>query len=318
MEIEPPSSVGLEATQVPVSGSLAPGATISEPQNQPNLLTGLLGPALKLWLRSQVEAVDRLAVGIGSQTAEGNCLTSRQMLAGRIPVLSVEADGVIYRGLHLGQLRLRGQDIRMNLGQAVRGKPLKLLAPICVDLELRMNEAELNASLASPLLASQLGDWLALLMGWVTDGDFGGDSGEARSLGQPQLALAGGALGRHLGADRLGLLAQYGVQAGPVAPSDPEAVLNGAQALEPALELALKRKAGTRVEIAIEAGLAVCNGNVLKLCQPRWSAPPPAPFQTDLSALAELPLQLGPDVAIETLAIAAGQLHLVGQLTIQP
>ncbi len=258
-------------------------------QGKRSLVAGVLGPALKLWLRSQVEAVDRLEVSIGSETGEGNNLSSRQMLTGRIPLVQVEADSVIYKGLHLGQLQLVGQDIRMNLGQAVRGKPLKLTAPIVVDLALKMTEAQLNDSLESPLLAPQLGEWLNLLQELLIEEESLEASGVGtESLSQPRIALAGGELGSGLGAERLGLR-----------------VCQGAQS-------------AAQTELAIETGLAVRNGNLLKLRQPCWSEAPPAGFQEDLSSLAMMPLKLGRDVALERIAIAAGQLHLTGQLTVQP
>ncbi len=254
-----------------------------------NLVTGVLGPALKLWLRSQVEAVDRLEVAIGRDTGEGHNLSSRQMLAGRIPLVRVEADGVLYKGLHLGQLQLVGQDIRMNLGQAVRGKPLKLTAPLVVALELKITEAQLNDSLESPLLAPPLGEWLNLLQELLVEEDSVEESEMgAEPLRQPRVALAGGELGSGLGAERLGLRVFQGDQS------------------------------ATQSEIAIETGLTVRNGNLLKLRQPCWSEAPPAGFQEDLSSLAMMPLKLGRDVVIERIAIASGQLHLAGQLTVQP
>ncbi len=248
-----------------------------------NLVAGVLGPALKLWLRSQVEAVERLEVAIGSETGEGDHLTSRQMLAGRIPLVRVEADEVIYKGLHLGQLQLAGRDIRMNLGQAVRGKPLKLMAPIAVDLQLKMTEAQLNESLESPLLAPQLVEWLTLLQALLMEGEPIG----AAPLTQPRIALAGGELGVGLDIEHLGLRVYQG---------EPSAA----------------------AELAIETGLTIANGNLLKLRQPCWSEAPPAGFKDDLSGLAMMSLKLGSDVVIERIAIAAGQLQLTGQLTVQP
>lgn len=275
-----------------------------------NLLAGVLGPALKLWLRSQVETVEHLEVAIGSEIGDREIggsdgggrgpLSSRQMLAGRIPLVRVEARSVIYQGLHLGQLKLVGQDIRMNLGQAVRGKPLKLLAPIGVALALKMTEAQLNDSLASPLLAPQLGEWLNALQALLVEADQGG----AEPWTQPRIALAGGALGSGLAAERLGLRVWH----------RPRSTASGDGSTLMADMAEVQR--GT--ELAIETALGISNGNLLQLHQPRWSEAPPAGFQADLSCLAMMPLQLGRDVAIEQIAIAAGQLHLKGQLTIQP
>jgi len=273
-----------------------------------NWVAGALGPALKLWLRSQIDSSARLEVAVGSETGAGASLSGRQMLAGRIPLVRVEADDVVYKGLHLGQLKLAGRDIRMNLGQAVRGKPLKLLAPIAVDLELCMTEAQLNRSLTSPLLAPQLGEWLDLLRSLLVEAE----PNPAQQLSQPQIALAGGERDINLGTERLGL--QVYCVASPDGAPPEEDSLGGACPNESHPS----DSDGKPEPLAIETALTVRNGNLLKLRKPCWSQTPPPGFQSDLSSLAMMPLKLGNDVVIERIAIAAGQLSLVGRLTVQP
>lgn len=111
---------------------------------------------MKLWLRSQVEQVDALSL-----TLEGR---DRDILSGYIPGVSVSAAQAIYQGIHIGQLQLSAQDIRINIGQVVRGKPLRLLKVFPVLGEVSLTADDLNASLASPLLGQGLRDfWRSLI-----------------------------------------------------------------------------------------------------------------------------------------------------------
>lgn len=255
-----------------------------EPAGSKSLAARALGPALQLWLRTQADAIARLSVQIESQDAVAGNLSSRQMLAGRIPQVRVDAGGVIYRGIHLGELELVAQDIRMNLGQALRGKPLRLLSPLAVDIALALTEADLNASLAAPLLAERLQDWLALLLPLLRDEQRPDDDGPGSQpwglLSQPRLGLG-----------EAGLVLQTQWRA---------------QAQAPALPL------------AVQAQLRVSQGNRLQLQQPRWCSPPPLGFRQDLAAIAQLPLCLGGDIRIERLTIQAAQLVLAGQIQVQP
>ncbi|NJN29250.1 MAG: DUF2993 domain-containing protein [Synechococcales cyanobacterium RM1_1_8] len=256
-----------------------------------NLVTSILAPALKLWLRSQVSSVDQLEIGIGSQAEAGASLSSRQMLAGHIPEVRVMAQGAIYRGLHLGQLNLQGQNIRMNLGQAVRGKPLRLLAPIAVKLNLSLSPAQLNDSLRSPLLAPLLADWLSLLQHQLccpgADRLAGpGLAGlDQRQLDHPQLELGQG---------RLRLLLRW---------------------VEPGGDAGKDQVQGNLV---LDSGLKLEGGRSLLLHQPRWQQQPPAGFRADLSPLEAAVINLGEEIHLEELSITPEQLRLQGQLMVQP
>ncbi|NJO19656.1 MAG: DUF2993 domain-containing protein [Spirulinaceae cyanobacterium RM2_2_10] len=115
----------------------------------------LLESAVQLWLRTQVERIDELQVAIAGR--------NRQILQGYIPEVALAARTAIYQGLHLERAALTGQNIRINLGQILRGQPLRLLEPITASGELFLTAANLQASLASPLLRQALTDLLALL-----------------------------------------------------------------------------------------------------------------------------------------------------------
>ena len=116
----------------------------------------VLAPACRVWLRSQVSQVDSLQVDI-----QGG---SRQILGGTIPRVAVVAVGAIYQGLSLGSIDLIAENIRINLPQVLKGQPLRLLEPIAVIAEVKFSEADLQASLAAPLLSQAITDLFAQIL----------------------------------------------------------------------------------------------------------------------------------------------------------
>ena len=94
----------------------------------------MLSPACRVWLRSQVSHVDDLQVDI-----QGG---SRQILGGTIPRVTVVAVGAIYQGLSLGSIDLIAENIRINLPQVIKGKPLQLLAPIAVMAGVKFSDRD--------------------------------------------------------------------------------------------------------------------------------------------------------------------------------
>ena len=116
----------------------------------------MLSPAVRLWLRSQVQQVSDLEVKISG--------SDRQILHGTIPRVSISAHHAVYQGLHLTQIQLVGEGIRINLGQVLRGQPLRLLELVPVFAKLLLQESDLNASLQSPLLANALTELLGMLL----------------------------------------------------------------------------------------------------------------------------------------------------------
>jgi len=88
----------------------------------------------------------------------------RQILSGSIPRVSISASNAVYQGLHLTQIQLAGEGIRTNLGQVLKGQPLRLLEVVPVSGELLLQEPDLTASLQSPLLANALTELLEMLL----------------------------------------------------------------------------------------------------------------------------------------------------------
>ncbi|MEG4130706.1 DUF2993 domain-containing protein [Microcoleus sp. Pol11C1] len=122
------------------------------PRQGSRIASAVLSPAVQLWLRSQVQQVDELKVKI-----EGS---DRQIFSGAIPKVTAAARGAVYKGLHLTEVAIEGCGIRINLGQALKGQPLRLLESVPVAGVLRLSQADLNASLKAPLLADALNEFL--------------------------------------------------------------------------------------------------------------------------------------------------------------
>lgn len=125
---------------------------------QSQMLKRVLSPAVKLWLRTQVESVVGLQVNIQAG--------DRLLIAGLIPRISLLADKAVYQGLHLSHLQLVAEGISINLPQIFRGKPLRLEAPVNLVGQIQLESADLNAGLQSEdgLLSRALTDLLCQLL----------------------------------------------------------------------------------------------------------------------------------------------------------
>jgi hypothetical protein len=154
-------------------------------KGQSHLIGKVLSPAIRLWLRSQVEHVDELEF----QIAGGD----RQLLAGYIPQVSISAQNAVYRGLHLSEIALTGCNIQINLGQIWRGKPLRLKDVVPVEGVLLMRQAAFNASLRSPLLGEAVVEFVAALLRSQQSGGFLEiDQDEPLNLQSPQVFFTAG------------------------------------------------------------------------------------------------------------------------------
>jgi hypothetical protein len=117
-----------------------------------DLISKVLSPAINLWLHSQLDQVEHLKINING--------TNRQIVTGYIPGVSLESSNPVYQGIHLDQVQINGENIKINLGQVIKGKPLRLLEPILVQGKVSLQQAQLNLSLASELLSTALTDLL--------------------------------------------------------------------------------------------------------------------------------------------------------------
>ncbi|MGG6297465.1 LmeA family phospholipid-binding protein [Leptolyngbya sp. AN02str] len=141
----------------PQMGTVLPDPDRNLPvPRQSHIISSILSPAVRLWLRSQTEHVETLDVLI-----EGG---DRQLLAGLVPRVTIAARNVVYQGLYLNQVRLVGRGIQVNFRQILRGKPLRLAQAVTVQGDVALTEDDLNDSLQSPLLANAISDFLVSLL----------------------------------------------------------------------------------------------------------------------------------------------------------
>jgi hypothetical protein len=113
------------------------------------IASSLLNPLLAAWIRSEVENVDNLQVQVSG--------SDQEIFNGVIKQANVSGSNVLYQGYRVTQLALNGQNIRLNVNEAIQGKKqLQLMAPVPVQIDLRLTEADLNQTLQSPSIQSQL------------------------------------------------------------------------------------------------------------------------------------------------------------------
>lgn len=235
------------------------------------MISTIVSLAIQLWLRSQVEHGDDLQVEV-----EGG---DRQILSGHMPHITISARNVIYQGLHLSQIHLEGKGIRVNLGQVLRGKPFQLLEPIPVEVDLILQEADLNASLQTPLLATALAEILVTLL------------------------QAGGLTDIVAGPDQQSIM------------HNPKILIHADQLT---LETQLISVSGDSVATAIRTGLQLENHHVLRLDCPHWLPHPQAKRGFPLEDLENFQLDLGPEVALQELSLSPGQITCRGCIVVVP
>jgi hypothetical protein len=106
-------------------------------------ISAVLIPIIKLWLRSQVEAIQNLEINVGG--------SSRQILQGNIAEAIVSAEHVVYDGLYVTGIHLKASEIHLNIGQILKGESLRLLQPIAVTMNAKLEAADFQKCLSSPV-----------------------------------------------------------------------------------------------------------------------------------------------------------------------
>lgn len=255
------------------SGAAPSAGEISSevPAGKRGLISRVLPSAISLWLKSQVEHVEDLQIRI-----EGR---DRQILTGHVPGVQLSAHKAIYQGIHVSQIQLAATGIRVNLRQILRGKPLTLLDVIPVRGQLTVTEADLNASLLSPLLKEAVTQFLVDLL----------QSGHAVDELE----------------DGSGQIELQDLQ-----------VLIGEQQLTLGAELL--SASGSTTPIAIRTGLLVREGSILQLVQPIWLPHLRAKRGLPLDDLDGYEILLGTDVNLHTLSLASQKLLCQGQINVIP
>ncbi|MBM0740140.1 DUF2993 domain-containing protein [Phormidium sp. CLA17] len=155
-------------------------------RKQSRMISRVLSPAVKLWLRSQLDQVEDLELEIEAG--------DRQLLSGSLHQVIASANKAIYQGLHFSQVRVTAQAIQTNLGQVLRGKPFRLLVPFPVSGTVTLSEADLNTSLHAPLLGNAVSDFLLGLLHEDERNNSSGNTTKTTELQNIQVNLQQGGL----------------------------------------------------------------------------------------------------------------------------
>lgn len=108
-----------------------------------SVVSSVLIPIIKLWLRSQVEHIDTLEIEIAGK--------SRQILSGDISKANVIGAGAKYQNLAVTSIDLCAESIHLNISQILKGESLRLLEPIRVTMDVELSPEDLQSCLKSPI-----------------------------------------------------------------------------------------------------------------------------------------------------------------------
>lgn len=265
------------------------------PQRKGRLISRVLTPAIKLWLRSQLDHIDDLQLQIDS----GN----RELLSGAISKVFLSAAQAVYQGIHLSRAQVIAENINTNLRQVLRGKAIRLLEPLPIQLDAALTATDLAASTDSPLFqqAMKLGlmplieKQLSAASEWPFPNWQPGAAASEITLSDLRMELScDGRLRSSSSGDRLVRDHRLRIQA---------------QVQHP-----LARQSQV---IVLDTGLDLVNPHKLRLNQPQGFYPPnndPIP----LSQLSHFGFDLGPDVRLTVLQITEEAILCQGQIKIMP
>ncbi|WP_299409969.1 DUF2993 domain-containing protein [Acaryochloris sp. IP29b_bin.148] len=248
------------------------------PQRKSRLISRVLTPAIKLWLRSQLDHIDDLQLQIDS----GN----RELLSGSIPKVFLSAAQAVYQGIHLSRAQVIAENINTNLRQVLRGKAIRLLEPLPIQLDAALTAADLAASTDSELfqIAMQLG--LVPLIEQQLSGASDWPFPDWQPGLLPKIQLS--ALRMELNRNRLQIYAQVQHPA--------------TQSLQ---------------AIVLDTGLKLVNPHELRLDSPQGFYPP-AHQPISLTQLNDFGFDLGTDVQLTLLQITEAAILCQGQIKIMP
>lgn len=287
---------------------------------QSRIISKVLSPAVGLWLRSQVEAAERLQF----QVHGGD----RQILSGHIPKVTIAACGVVYQGIALSQINAIGEGIRVNLRDVLRGRPLRLLETVPVQAEAKITETDLNTSLQTPMLADAL---TALLFTWLESDWLKSDiaSGNGDDLPAPGVVIPASIMP----------IVSTPILSGPVETDlcNPDLLDQQVLSQHPTaqstklhqLQVSLKpdqliwsgilvSSQGQSTPFALCTGLRVVEGTKLQLDRPQWLTHPQAEQGQFLPHLQGFEIDLGSDVNLQQLILAEGELICSGSINVLP
>lgn len=279
-----------QPTALQSSSQLASSQSASSQSASPQksrIISKILSPAVRLWLRSQVESIEELHVHI-----EGG---DRQILSGNIPKVTVSARSVMYQGIALSDIYLVGEQICVNLGDVLKRKPLRLLHVVPVQLEATLQQSDVDTSLNSSLLTNALTELFLTLLRSDVAADL---PGELRSIVQTL----------HTHSAQTNSREAIGLQAPTISLGNNHLTLGGI----------LKTPDQQTIPVALQTGLHLVEGRTIRLHQPKWISTNADRSPIPLAHLHGFEIDLGSEVCIHHLALEHGQLVCRGRINVVP
>jgi hypothetical protein len=255
--------------------TIAEKVNSSEKQGGSRLISRVLPPAVRFWIQSQLDQVESLEFSLQGK--------DRQILSGHVPQVSLSAAKAVYEGLHLSQVKATASDIRLNLGQVVRGKPLRLLQPFPIEGQVCLYAADVIASLQSALLAQGLQDVLLRLV-----------------TAQPELFPENSHI-RQLLTDFSRASATTEIQLG-----------------QNQLTLLWKPEQPPGEKVILTTGLEAKEGSLLCLTQPQVTVSQQNQASPSSINLEDVVIDLGSEVKIQTLTLMEELIEVVGMVRVVP
>lgn len=237
------------------------------------LISRVLPVAVKLWLQTQLDDIGDLTFAIQA--------TDRQVLSGHIPDISLATQQAIYQGVQITDVSVRASDIEINIGQVLRGKPLRLKQEFPIEGQVVLDTDALAASSTKSILAD------GLLEVWQT------------LLADPNVVVE--------------IATHYGAAAIPKT----ETLFNYQSKLQPlGTDLVLHLRQNESSALCLRGHLTVEHGHVLRLTNARWCLA--SGVQVPSKALDQFCWDLGKHTEVRSLEVNDDGLTCHCRIRVQP
>ena len=245
----------------------------SSPQGS-RLISRALPMAVKFWLQTQLDEIEDLAFEIQA--------TDRQVLSGHIPGIALFAQQAVYQGVRITDINVHASNIKIDIGQVLRGKPLRLQQAFPIEGQVAFDVDALEASSTESILADGLLDF------WQT------------LLAKENVAAE---VATHYGSDIAAL-------------NDPHLSEYQSKMQTLGTDLVLHLVRNGQSEIGLKGWLDVDHGHILRLTTAQWCLSSGAHVRSD--ALSDFCWNLGEHTNLQSLKVLNDQLTCQCRIMVQP
>lgn len=251
-----------------------PMAASSSPRQGSRLISRVLPVAIKFWLQTQLDKVGDLVFEVQA--------TDRQILSGYIPGIALSAQQAVYQGVLITDVEMQASDIEINIGQVLRGKPLRLKQAFPIEGQVVFDIDALASSSTESILAEGLLDiWQTLLT-------------------------------------REDVIAEIATHYGPhiAALHDPQLSQHQSRLETLDTELVLHLISDGQINISLRGALEIDHGHILRLAAAQWRLSTGAYVYSD--ALSGFCWNLGEQTHLQSLKIQNEHLTCQCRIMVQP